>query len=745
MQFELNILKTVAVLNLIDTPPLIATDEAVSLAVAGATPESAKKVKAALKDLQRGKAVLYFRGASGGYCLWPHTSVNLERAYQEALKAVVAPERVGAVIRAELESRPLVARRHYIETGNLRHFRVEFVQPDDLPSALIQADGADGRVLVALCENEAERETAFRFVRSAEAKGRDDLLVAVPQALSMLTNLLVEVQRWEWVARNVPELNHDGFALEEVTRQLAACRQILEKRVQGYIGLRQFGETTGLQWFYHGRPAQIRNGRALLEKLSKVCDEMFKLAPRVANELVNRHSLSSAAAAARLRLIERLLKSPGEPLLGMNPEAKPPEMSMYLSVLKKAGLHREEDGVWRIDEPPANDDPSNVRPVLARILEILELRREGRVKITEMFSELRRPPFGLRDGLAPLLLAVFTAIHERDVAFYENGRFIPEISIQEFQRITKAPETFEVQYCRIGGVRAVVFEKLFRALNPGKERKGIDILDVVRPLFVFASDLPHFAHRTAALSADASAVRTCLTNAKEPATLLFHQLPEALGLDPFGSEDEPSPSRVKRFVERLRASLDELGSLYPELLRRMLADIRAAFERPGDAEQARLALSTASERVLVSVSEPRLKSLCLRLADRSLPEREWVESIGSLLCSKPPGKWLDGDVGFFRDELGRLARQFLRVESTIFVAGDTGSSHAMRVAITCQDGSEVEQVVYLEGRELARANELESTVAKLLAKEGRIGLVAATRALWKCLDKPEKKEGFTDL
>ena len=93
----------------------------------------------------------------------------------------------------------------------------------------------------------------------------------------------------------------------------------------------------------------------------------------------------------------------------MDPAKKPPEMSMYLSVLRAAGLHREEGGVWRIAEPLANDDTSNVRPFLARILDVLEARRGGRVKVTDLFAELRRPPFGLRDGLTPLMLAVFVS------------------------------------------------------------------------------------------------------------------------------------------------------------------------------------------------------------------------------------------------------------------------------------------------------------------------------------------------
>lgn len=619
-EFELRILKTIAVLNLLDHPGLIASLEAIAIAVeCGNTDTGAPK--RTLQKLQKDRSVLYDRGIVGGYCLWPHTSVNLERAYQEASKAIPTYQRVASLIRDDLETRPLVARRHYIETGNLRDFAVEYAPPADLPALLERGpQGADGQILVALCETPEEREAAITFAHGICLRDRDHVLVAVPQPLRGLASLLAEVQRWEWVGRNIPELAHDEFAQEEVSRQLAAARQVLEKRVRTYIGIRQFGEKTDLQWFYRGKPASIHGGRELLERLSTVCDRVFDNASLFRNELVNRHSLSSAAAAARLRLIEQILRAPGEPLLGMVSAKKPPEISMYLSVLQAAGLHREEDGMWRIADLPAGADPSNIRPLLARILDVLEARRGGRIKVVDLFSALRRPPFGLRDGLAPLLLAVFVATHERDVAFYENGRFLREVTGYEFQRLTKATETFEIQYCRIGGVRAVVFEKLFRALNPGKEGKGVDILDVVKPLFTIANDLPHYAHRTAALSPDAVAVRATLTNAEEPATLLFDQLPEALGLDPFESDDKPSPNRVKRFLERLRASLDELGNLYPELLRRMLADIRAAFERPGDAEEARSALSTASERVLVSVSEPRLKSLCLRLADRALAE-----------------------------------------------------------------------------------------------------------------------------
>lgn len=276
---ELQILKTVAILNLMDSPQLLASEDAIALAVDSTSLDGEAKVRKLLKSLQRGKAVLYHRGAAGGYCLWPHTSVNLERAYRDARDSVPPPKHIAPLIREKLETRPLVARRHYIETGNLRHFDVQFVPAAELQEALTARTNADGQVIVALCETEAERRMAIEFASSKTMANRKEVLTAVPQPLQGLASLVTEVQRWEWVLGNVPELNHDNYALEEATRQLAASRQVLTKRLQSYVGLRQFTETLGLEWFYKSQSVPIGTARALLETLSSVCDKLYPDAP----------------------------------------------------------------------------------------------------------------------------------------------------------------------------------------------------------------------------------------------------------------------------------------------------------------------------------------------------------------------------------------------------------------------------------------------------------------------------------
>jgi hypothetical protein len=311
---ELQILKTVGLLNLVDSAHLLPSEQALALSI----PAMDSEVKASIRRL-KGKRVIYHRGVAGGYCLWPHTSVNLERAYEEGARTLgQAPRRVAPCIKAYLETRPIVARRHYIKTGNLRHFEVCFSPVDQL-SQNLQVDGekADGRIIVALCETEEERVSALQFAESEAAQGRPEILLAVPRPLRVLGRLVQEVQRWEWVVANTPELANDSFATEEVSRQVAAARDALQQRLKSFISVQHSG-SGDLCWFRLGKQLTIFRGSELVAYLSEVCEKLYSQAPHIENELVNRRVLSSAASAARMRLLEGIFAASSKPYLGMD-------------------------------------------------------------------------------------------------------------------------------------------------------------------------------------------------------------------------------------------------------------------------------------------------------------------------------------------------------------------------------------------------------------------------------------------
>lgn len=651
-ELHVRLLKTVGILNLLNDGDLLPTDDSVVCALAGADHAEQKSVRTAIENLHKGKRVLYDRGRGRGLCLWPHTSVDLEGAYENARRAIDSTQRVATLIKDSLETRPIVARRHYIETGNLRHCEVRYCAVGELAGTLDQnTTDSDGVIVVPLCETVEERKIALEFAKHPGLQNRSHWLVAVPQPLRNLASLVQEVQRWEWVATNTLELNADKFAREEVSRQKAAARSQLERRIQSYIGLKQLTGQMMLEWYCSGHTLKIRDGRELLETLSEIFDETYEKAPHIHNELVNRRSLSSAAAAARMRLIKLMFTNGHAEWLGLDPAKKPPEMSMYLSVLKNTGLHQQREGSWRIGEPHhKTDERCRVLPTLHEIREIVKEQPDSRVNIAKLFDELRKPPYGVRDGLIPLLLTVFAIAHEKDVAFYKDGSFVRELDGETMLLLTKAPERFDIQYCKIEGVRAEVFERLLTVLEvKAAEGRNLEVLDVVKTLCVFVAQLPAFVLNTKKLPPAALAVRDTILSAREPARLLFSDLPKACGFEPIGSHATATKATIA-FVKTLKTALDDLRTAFPEMQERMRVRLRGAFDLPGTFQQFRTTLSARSEQVLFGVAEPKLRAFCLRLIDDNLLESDWLESLGSYLALKPPSKWHDAEEDLFNND-----------------------------------------------------------------------------------------------
>src|SRR5207248_4744111 len=176
---------------------------------------------------------------------------------------------------------------------------------------------------------------------------------------------------------------------------------------------------------------------------------------------------------------------------------------------QNTGLHQQHGDVWRIDEPDYKMDAKcRVLPALRRIREMVQEKPDARVNVAALFEELRRPPYGVRDGIIPLLLTVFAIAHEKDVAFYKDGTFLRDLNGEAMLVLTKAPERFDIQYCKIEGVRAELFARLLTVLEiKAPDKREVELLDVVKKLCVFVAQLPAQVLNTKKLSPTALAVR----------------------------------------------------------------------------------------------------------------------------------------------------------------------------------------------------------------------------------------------
>ena len=741
-ELELKILKTVGILNLVNQHDLLATEDSVQLSLAG--PDLGPgEIAGVMKNLRENRHVLYFRGAAGGFCLWPHTSVDLDQAYGNASKAIGQLKNVAGIVKNHIDSTPVVARRHYIQTGNLRYFSIQYCSVSNLVSTIKNMDDtADGMIIVPLCETMSERKTALELADHPKLKSKPEVLMAVPPPLHALEGLVQEAQRWEWIAKNTPELNTDRFAAEEVSRRKEYSRSALLRRINSFIGLRQFTGALDLELFRKGKRISVANGRDLLSELSNICDEVYCKGPRLKNELVNRRIPSSAAAAARMRIIEKMLRQSDKPLLGMDSKKKPPEMSVYLSVLKQSMLHQQYGNTWKIGLPKKDSDRCGILPVFKQIEKIVKSKPDSRIPLSKIYKELSSPPFGVREGLIPIFLAAFKLMHEHEIAFYEEGSFLKTVFGEEFQRLIKCPENFEIQYCKIDGIRIEFFYKILGALELDKVDAKPEILDIVQPLCVFASDLPQYVQNTKRLSNIAISVRNAILAAREPVKLLFEDLPLACDFDPINEQSDIKNETDRDFVRCLKDALIELKMAYPELRERLKRQLLNAFDYAHSFSKMRKSVAARAEHLAIAISEPKLKAFCLRLMDENLPEVEWIESVGSYLVSKPPEKWNDNDEDRFEQQLLQLVLRFSRVESIIFSkTGNSKNGAGMRLSLTQSDGDELNNVIFIAQEDEDEIKKLKQSVSAMISKHKHIGLAAAYLAIWENLKINPETEG----
>jgi hypothetical protein len=552
---------------------------------------------------------------------------------------------------------------------------------------------------------------------------------------------LADLMTWKWVQTNTQALASDRYAREEVARQVARAERTFRERLAGLDNL-EVPASEAMTWFSANEEVKLNPGRDLLRYLGEQCGLIYHQAPHVLNELINRRFPSSAAVAARTKLAEAMATAPDKPMLDMDSSKRPPEMALYLSILKEGGFHVETENGWGFRLPSAKMDEQACRllPALHQITKILQKPGpDALVPVPQIFQGLSEVPFGIREGLQPFILAIYLATHHQRVALYEDGTYLPEVRGEVFLRLMKEPQFFHVQYCELKGIRADVFTRLLHLLKiDPRDAAKTDLIDLVRPLTIFISrEVPEYSRKTNNLPANAVAVRRALLEAREPVKLVFTMIPESCGLPPIGKEGLKTPDEL---ASRLRTALHEIRTAYPKLIKRLGSAICAAFDIQLATSGGRKFIADRAAQLSSVITEPGLKAFAMRLADTALHDRAWTESVANLLARKSCERWTDNDETEFHHQLEIAAGRFKRTELAFLGTTKKLNGHACRIAITKSDGNEVGDLVNWDGMDESRILPVEGEIKQLLTKHGRHGMAAAMRAIWGQLSTDEKSK-----
>jgi hypothetical protein len=649
-----------------------------------------KLIKKALLD----RSLIVERRHNGTIALWEGSDLDLNDEVQKATRLIASNASLAEKLNQLWAPRPLVAKEHSFKTGTLRYFSIRFADVNTYGKSLDVERGADGLLLYCLAQGTNERKTLVDLATNGLAKDRAEILIAIPREVSALSDAVKELEALRYVQAHTRELEADAVARRELRSRISTAETRVAQEVQRLFAPEE-RTAKNTSWFHGGFEQPVPTSRTLAHKISTICNNVYFATPVLLNELVNRRNLSSAAAAARGSLFSAMITRNTEAQLGFT--GTPPEVSIYSSMLKATGIHRPEGDLFGFGAPSKKDkELSSVWKAITHFFSECEQQRKP---VSQLFADLQAPPFGLKMGVIPIFFLAAALAHDSEIAFYENGAFVADLTPSTFERLVKAPETFEIRHYRIEGLRRDVYVELAHLFGKPTPTKGESLLSVIRPLFLFLHRLPDFCKNTNRIESQTSRVRSVLMNAKEPDKLLFVALPEACGMEPF-DPTSTDRARVGKFFAALRLSITELQRAYDELLQDLILLLQRAFDSPN-----RAALRDRSRAVLSYCVEPRFKAVVNHMANEHMDDSLWIEAVATTIVGRAPKSWTDDDRVRFEIGIAELSRNVRHLEALLYeeskrIDGGQTSGAVYRIGVADRLSMEVGAVVAVEREQL---------------------------------------------
>ncbi len=664
---HIKLLKTIAVVDLFKERSGLVPNFQLLRACFPETADSA--IKKALAQLDNWSLII-FKKFLDAYAVFAGSDFDIDEAVRTALADIEGIDFTS--LRALAGLQPVLAKRHYHETGALRWFEVNLAPVRDLLelTAKYEPDnGTIGQFLLAIpTEGESEDHAADLCREATRHSDQWDIVVGISKRSWAIVTLARELLALESVRNDRPELAGDAVARLEVTARLAALQGQLETELRKAFD--------AALWFRkHHKPKTYR--QADLNSLaSELADRRFEKCPKLHNELLNRQKPSGSAIAAQNILLRRMVLNEGEPRLGI--QSFPAEGGLLASLLEATGLYAKNRKGWRF-EPPQADDKYRLAPMWEVAAEHLRTHGARTIAVSEIYDLWRNPPFGVKDGLMPVLAVAFILSQRNSVAIYRDGIFRARFDDVDVDYLAKDPATIQLRWMDLSDLsRRLLSEmaEIVRTLDQANALVHLEPIDVARGLVAIYEDLPQWTKRTMQLSANAVRVRELFKRARDPNQFLFDDIPAVIGGDGIPTK----ASDLQRAVASVRDGLEELVQAYPSMLRRLRDLMLAELQVPNLSPQSLAELRERAENIRQLAGDFHLEAFVGRVSQFDGTD-EAFEGIASLAASKPPRDWVDPDLDSAAIDIADMAQKFLRAETYARVKGRPQKRQAMAVVI----------------------------------------------------------------
>ena len=306
----------------------------------------------------------------------------------------------------------------------------------------------------------------------------------------------------------------------------------------------------------------------------------------------------------------------------------------------------------------------------------------------------RLPPYGIKDGLMPIMAVAILKSIQSNLVCYREGMFQTNIDELFVDYLMHSPEDIQIRWININNSSKdliVQMISLVEELNPGFKLKSSEPLEVGKGLISLFDSLPPWTKRTHQLSSNAKNIRTIFKKANDPNKLLFDDIPSLYGL----KGDELDKKNIETIILNLRKGLIELISSYQDMIEGIKIILLSELKVPN--------FSNPSKE---SIKDLRLRAQNIKNLSGNIIQEAFVariigfegkdldiEGIMSLMVNKPPNHWVDNDIDKSRLEIAVASREFKRDETFAHIGGKNDMRHSLAIVVS-REGVDERSIKY---------------------------------------------------
>jgi hypothetical protein len=320
------------------------------------------------------------------------------------------------------------------------------------------------------------------------------------------------------------------------------------------------------------------------------------------------------------------------PDLGIPENLFPPEKMIFRSLLLDNGL-----------SPLKENNLYSLRPgdsfyeLLKSSNDFLDSTKNQPKQLSNFVELLAKKPFKLKQGFIDFWIPSFLFLKRDDFALYAEGSFIPTITDDTLELISKKPKDFQIKAFDVDGVRLDIFNNYRAILNQNsKEKLGNEsFIETIKPFLVFYRTLPEYAKFTQRLSKPALAIRDAIAKSKDPEFTFFEAFPTALGYTVHDLNQQPH--LLVDYIQTLQNAIKEIRTCYDSLVERFEAFIKhdILFEDQISFEDLKTKLQqrfTALKRHLLLNKQ---RTFIQRIDSLLDDNKAWLSSLSQALINRP--------------------------------------------------------------------------------------------------------------